>query len=373
MSQRFVMLVPLSRFAVGARGRLALPMNQVAADGVVAVAGGRRELPGRLVQRECEQIGGASFGPIDARLPGRDLRVRRQCRTPRGSRAVCSEREPAAARQDASSSVWLNVIDARVEDIEQIHQLRSNLRMRPDRVRTRPPASSPCRARGHAMDATSMRSEPAITRETVTLRHGASHSETNRRYESIRTIVVDVEQPGASPSKGIFVAARGLAPKGPRPREDQTMSSLASVDVVQLESGLVEESAASVTVVVASRDRRSSSTFSGHREGTAARMFSRTSSVATRSSSMWQPAGRNGKPSLDLLLEILAGSAEQRPKSPVESELLAMMPDEVEHRADRLARKSDATLAQVAAGTASGCRSGEAAAACRRPGCRCPH
>src|SRR4051812_26834878 len=68
-------LVTLSRFAVRSCGRLTLPMNQRSADGVVAVAGRRRELSGRLVQGECEQIGPGVLRPIDARLPGCHLRL----------------------------------------------------------------------------------------------------------------------------------------------------------------------------------------------------------------------------------------------------------------------------------------------------------
>jgi hypothetical protein len=43
-AERVVPLVPLSGFAVGACGRLTLPVNQVATDGVVTVASRWREL-----------------------------------------------------------------------------------------------------------------------------------------------------------------------------------------------------------------------------------------------------------------------------------------------------------------------------------------
>ena len=52
---------------------------------------------------------------------------------------------------------------------------------------------------------------------------------------------------------------------------------------------------------------------------------------------MWQPAGRNGKPSAICWTSSAAAAAEQRAEAPVEAELAAVAPDEVEHRADGLA------------------------------------
>ena len=108
-------------------------MNQVAADGVVAVAGRWRELPSCLVQREGEQISARILRPIDARLPRCDFRVfanaeRREDLNPR----VASVNLQRHIRMPDQS--LLNMIDACREDLEQIQQLRSNLRVRPNDV-----------------------------------------------------------------------------------------------------------------------------------------------------------------------------------------------------------------------------------------------
>ena len=62
-----------------------------------------------------------------------------------------------------------------------------------------------------------------------------------------------------------------------------------------------------------------------------------TISRATGSSSMWQPAGRNGNPCSTCSFDVLAGAAEQCPEASVEAELLAVVADEVEHGAGGLA------------------------------------
>jgi hypothetical protein len=52
---------------------------------------------------------------------------------------------------------------------------------------------------------------------------------------------------------------------------------------------------------------------------------------------MWQPAGRNGNPALHLRRDGRTAPAQQRAEATVVAELLAVLPDEVEHRADALA------------------------------------
>ncbi len=64
-----VLLVPPPRLAVRPGDRLALPVDEVAADGVVAVAGRGGERAAGLVQREREQVGGQLLHVQDAALP----------------------------------------------------------------------------------------------------------------------------------------------------------------------------------------------------------------------------------------------------------------------------------------------------------------
>src|SRR5687768_1212499 len=68
-------LVAPTSLAVRARARLALPVNQLATDRVVAVPRRGRELAARLVQRECEEVSPDLRCPIDARLPRGHLRT----------------------------------------------------------------------------------------------------------------------------------------------------------------------------------------------------------------------------------------------------------------------------------------------------------
>jgi hypothetical protein len=51
-----MVLISLSGRALGAGARLAFPVERRGADRIVPVAGIGREAPGRLVERECEQI-----------------------------------------------------------------------------------------------------------------------------------------------------------------------------------------------------------------------------------------------------------------------------------------------------------------------------
>ena len=64
-----MLLVPASRLAVSARNGLALPVDQLATDGVVAMARRRRKLPARLVEREGQEIGLRVLCPVDTGLP----------------------------------------------------------------------------------------------------------------------------------------------------------------------------------------------------------------------------------------------------------------------------------------------------------------
>lgn len=71
----FVVLVALARAARRARHRLALPVHQLSADRVVAVARGRREVAAGLVEREGQQIRARRFHVVHAALPRRHLRA----------------------------------------------------------------------------------------------------------------------------------------------------------------------------------------------------------------------------------------------------------------------------------------------------------
>ena len=52
-----VILIAAAGVAIGSRRGLTFPMNELGADRVVSIAGRRRELPARLIQREGEKIG----------------------------------------------------------------------------------------------------------------------------------------------------------------------------------------------------------------------------------------------------------------------------------------------------------------------------
>ena len=68
-----VVAIPHAGGAVGASGRLALPVDQRAADRVVAVPRRRREPAGGLVEGEREQLGIRLLGFVHAGLPSSDL------------------------------------------------------------------------------------------------------------------------------------------------------------------------------------------------------------------------------------------------------------------------------------------------------------
>ena len=68
-----MLLVPAPGVAVRTGDRLALPMNQIGTDRIVSVAGGGRELPGRLIQGKRQQVSAGIGRPVDARLPWRHL------------------------------------------------------------------------------------------------------------------------------------------------------------------------------------------------------------------------------------------------------------------------------------------------------------
>src|SRR5690606_14982948 len=59
--------------AVGSGDGLALPVDECAADGVVAVPGGGGEATAALVEREREEFGVGWLRLVDAALPGGDL------------------------------------------------------------------------------------------------------------------------------------------------------------------------------------------------------------------------------------------------------------------------------------------------------------
>ena len=77
--------VPLARRAVGGGRGLALPVDQLGADRVVAVARRRREAADALVEREREQVGLRLLAPTTRRSATSAASRRRRRRTRRGS------------------------------------------------------------------------------------------------------------------------------------------------------------------------------------------------------------------------------------------------------------------------------------------------
>ena len=131
---------------------------QVRADGVVAVASGRREAAAALVEREREQLGVGSLGFVDAALPRR----RSWRRSPMPNAARISMRRVAGVdlqrHVGMTRRAAVEVVDAVVEHAEELEQLGAHLRVGPDADRRRPAASGPWSAPGRPALATSMRS-----------------------------------------------------------------------------------------------------------------------------------------------------------------------------------------------------------------------
>src|SRR4029077_12912700 len=75
VAHRGVIAVAAPSGAVRSRPGLAFPVDQVAADGVVAVAGRRRKVATGLVECECEQIGACVFCEVHAFAPRWGSRV----------------------------------------------------------------------------------------------------------------------------------------------------------------------------------------------------------------------------------------------------------------------------------------------------------
>jgi hypothetical protein len=127
-----VLPVTQAGVAVGARDRLTLPVDEIATDRVVAVAGGGGELAGGLVEGEGEEVGASFFRPVDAGLPGGDL----------GSLADREGREnleAGVAGMDLEGDVRVGgerrgeVLDAGREDVEEGAKLGANLGVAPEK------------------------------------------------------------------------------------------------------------------------------------------------------------------------------------------------------------------------------------------------
>ena len=127
------LLVPVAQAgrSIGACGRLALPVDEVAADRVVAIASRRREAAAALVERECEQLGVCRFRFVDAALPCGDLG---SCAEPEGGEDL----EPAVPGVDLQRAVRVcgersvQVVDSTEEDSEQLQKFAANLRVCPE-------------------------------------------------------------------------------------------------------------------------------------------------------------------------------------------------------------------------------------------------
>ena len=150
-------------------------------------------------------------------------------------------------------------------------------------------------------------------------------SQQERRYASIRCGSSTWSSRPQARRRTSSCGPAGARRQSPRRRDRSDQLFAARVDVVELEAGLVEErrerdAGRRARDAWRAAPRPSPSSATGPPRGCSAS----TISLATRSSSMWQPAGRNGKPRLDLLREVLAAAAEQRPEAPVEPELRAM-------------------------------------------------
>ncbi len=187
---------------------------------------------------------------------------------------------------------------------------------------------------------------------------GAAHARAARQTSGARCdsrqspvgvdalVVVDVQQPAAGSPQRLLVRPRAARSARRRPRGDPTSSCRRRRRRrarVRSRRGTRE----SVTSGSPRASDRSSSTFAGHRDGIASRMLRSTISVAFASSSMWQPAGRNGKPLLDRPFDVATGAAEQSAEAAVEAELAGDAADEVEHGAERLARRSAQPAAEL--------------------------
>ena len=110
--------VPPAGGAVLAGGRLALPVDQFPADGVVAVAGGGGEMVGGLVERDEEQVRVPVRGPFDALPPRRGLRravLGRWCKAARiSSRLYRAWTRSGTSGRSASGSWTWSTRSARV-------------------------------------------------------------------------------------------------------------------------------------------------------------------------------------------------------------------------------------------------------------------
>ena len=117
---------------------------------------------------------------------------------------------------------------------------------------------------------------------------------------------------------------------------------------------------------------RSSATICCQRLAICERMFSSTNVWACRSRTIWQPDGRNGKPSLDLALEPASVSPVRARSLMVEAELLAVVADEVQHGQHRLVAASVAVRDPAAEERSWRSRSAGGTAPCRRRAGRGP-
>ena len=128
-----MLLVTLANGALGASRGLAFPVNQFAADGVVAVAGRRGKSAAGFIERKRQQIRLSRFGPIHAGLPRGHLR-----NGSFGGVANAERREdfqPRVAGVDFQRHIWVRgqrqrgVGNPRLQFLEQREQLVAYIAM----------------------------------------------------------------------------------------------------------------------------------------------------------------------------------------------------------------------------------------------------
>ena len=189
----------------------------------------------------------------------------------------------------------VDVVDAIVEHVEQFEQFGADLRMCPQQVDARPGDGV---SRGDHL--VGQRRDEHVERAGARVRRRCRRSAVSRPVRGVadrssmrslssmwrRRPTARRRRTASCGPAGSDGRAGVLAEVGP--------AAVAVVDVVEVEPGLVEEVGERRCRVARVRSDRSSSTLAGHRVGIASRRLRSTMSVATASSSMWQPAGRNG-------------------------------------------------------------------------------
>ncbi len=186
-------------------------------------------------------------------------------------------------------------------------------------------------------------------------------------------MVVDVEQPAAAPD----AAPSSCGPAGWIGAPAASQSS--DQDFVPLHT--CRRARARFLRGTRQGDRRLSRSerLAAPRPGPASAIGIASSNVArarfltpSASSSMWQPAGRKGKTSLRLPVEVAARTTEEGAKAPIEAELLRWCANEVEHRAQASCPSSTQPTSKLLEEQRRAVRRTQQEQRCRPRGGRCP-